>query len=55
MERRTGKTHGAFSGMHRALDGGTLACAPASPAARGFHHYRSRVFEVSLFLQDVWP
>ena len=37
-ERRTGKIHGAFSRMHRALDGWTLACAPASPA-QGLHHH----------------
>ena len=30
-ERRTGKIRGAFSGMHRALDGWMLAPAPASP------------------------
>ena len=28
-ERRTGKIRGAFSGMHRALDGWMLARAPA--------------------------
>ena len=32
MERRTGKIRGAFSRMHRALDGWMLARAPASPA-----------------------
>ena len=31
-ERRTGKICGAFSRMHRALDGWMLARAPASPA-----------------------
>ena len=31
-ERRTGKIRGAFSRMHRALDGWMLARAPASPA-----------------------
>ena len=30
MERRTGKILGAFSRMHRVLDGWMLACAPAS-------------------------
>ena len=30
MERRTGKIRGAFSRMHRALDGWMLARAPAS-------------------------
>ena len=37
-ERRTGKIRGAFSGMHRALDGWVLACAPASPAQTMCHH-----------------
>ena len=37
MERRTGKIRGAFSRMHRALDGWMLARASASPA-QGFHH-----------------
>ena len=32
MERRTGKIRGAFSRMHRALDGWMLARPPASPA-----------------------
>ena len=36
MVRRTGKIRGAFSRMHRALDGWILARAPASPA-QGFH------------------
>ena len=40
-ERRTGKIHGAFSRMHRALDGWMLARAPASPA-QGLHHHGSR-------------
>ena len=31
-ERRTGKVRGAFSGMHKALNGWMLARAPASPA-----------------------
>ena len=31
-ERQTGNTRGAFSRMHRALDGWMLARAPASPA-----------------------
>ena len=33
-ERRTGKIRGAFSRMHRASDGWTLARAPVSPAQR---------------------
>ena len=32
MERRTSKIRGAFSRMHRALDGWMLARTPASPA-----------------------
>ena len=42
-ERRTGKIRGAFSTMHRALDGSMLARAPASPA-QGLHHHRLRYF-----------
>ena len=42
-ERRTGKIRGAFSRMHRALDGWMLARAPASPA-QGLHHHGSRYF-----------
>ena len=41
MELRTGKILGAFSRMHRALDGWMLARAPASPA-QGLHHYGPR-------------
>ena len=37
-ERRTGKIRGAFSRMHRALDGWMLARAPTSPA-QGLHHH----------------
>ena len=44
MERRTGKIRGAFSRMHRALDGWMLARAPASPW--------TSVFQFSLFLYD---
>ena len=47
-ERRTGKTHGTFSGMHRALDGWMLARAPASPA-QGLHHHGPRYFNFSYF------
>ena len=36
-ERRTGKICGAFSRVHRALDGWMLTRAPAS-AAQGLHH-----------------
>ena len=43
MERRTGKIRGAFSRMHRALDGWMLARAPASPA-QGSHHHGPRYF-----------
>ena len=41
-ERRTDKIRGAFSRMHRALDGWMLARAPASS-----------VFQFSLFLYDI--
>ena len=37
-ERRMGKIRGAFSRMHRALDGWMLARAPASPAQSLHHH-----------------
>ena len=42
--RRTGKIRGAFSRMHRALDGWMLARAPASPA-QGLHHHGPRYFK----------
>ena len=47
-ERRTGKIRGAFSRMHRALDGWMLARAPAS-AAQGLHHHGPRYFIFSCF------
>ena len=47
-ERRTGKICGAFSRMHRALDGWMLARAPAS-AAQGLHHHGPRYFNFSYF------
>ena len=37
-ERRTGKIRGAFSRMHRALDGWMLARAPPLPAQVGLQH-----------------
>ena len=48
MERRTGKTRGALSRMHRALDGWMLARAPASPA-QGLHHHGPRYFNFPYF------
>ena len=48
MERRTGKIRGAFSRMHRALDGWMLARAPASPA-QGLHHHGPRNFNFPYF------
>ena len=48
MERRTGKIRGAFSRMHRALDGWMLARAPASPA-QGLHHHGPRYFNFTYF------
>ena len=47
-ERRTGKIRGAFSRMHRALDGWMLACASGSPAQR-LHHHGPRYFNFSYF------
>ena len=51
-ERRTGKIRGAFSRMHRALDGWMLARAPASPA-QGLHHHGPRYFICSYFCKCV--
>ena len=47
-ERRTGKIHGAFSRMYRALDVWMLARAPASPA-QGLHHHGPRYFNFPYF------
>ena len=47
-ERRTGKIRGAFSRMHRALDGWMLAHAPAS-SAQGFRHHGPRYFNFPYF------
>ena len=47
-ERRTDKIRGAFSGMHRALDGWMLTHAPASPA-QGLHHHGPRYFNFPHF------
>ena len=47
-ERRTGKIRGAFSRMHRALDGWMLARAPASPV-QGLHHHGPRYFDFPYF------
>ena len=52
MERRTGKMRGAFSRMHRALDGWMLARAPASPA-QGLHHHGPRYFNFPYFCTIV--
>ena len=51
-ERRTGKIRGAFSRMHRALDGCMLARAPASPST-GLHHHRPRYFNFPYFCTSV--
>ena len=47
MERRTGKIRGAFSRMHRALDGWMLDRPPASPAQG--HHHGLRYFNFPYF------
>ena len=52
MELRTGKMRGAFSRMHRALDGWMLARAPASPA-QGLHHHGPRYFNFPYFCK-MW-
>ena len=46
--RRTGKIRGAFSRMHRALDGGMLARAPAS-LTQGLHDHGPRYFNFPFF------
>ena len=51
-ERRTGNIRGAFSRMHRALDGWMLVRAPASPA-QGLHHHGPRHFDFSYFCTSV--
>ena len=48
LERRTGKIRGAFSRMHRALDGWMLARAPAT-SAQSLHHHGPRYFIFSYF------
>ena len=53
-ERRTGKTRGAFSRIHRALDACMMVRAPASPA-QGLHHHGPRYFNFFIFLYNVWP
>ena len=52
-ERRAGKIRGAFTGMHRALDGWMLASAPAPPAQGLHHHHGPRYFNFLIFLQCV--
>ena len=52
MERRTDKIRGAFSRMHRALDGCMLAREPASPA-QGLHHHGPRFFNLLIFVRCV--
>ena len=51
-ERRTGKICGAFSRMHRALDGWMPSRAPVSPAP-GLHHHRPRYFNFPYFCTSV--
>ena len=51
-ERRMGKVRGAFSGMHRVLDGSMLARAPVPPA-QGLHQHGPRYFNFLIFLQYV--
>ena len=51
-ERRTGKIRGAFSRMHRALDGWILARAPAS-SAQGLQYHGPRYFNFPYILYDV--
>ena len=51
-ERRTGEIRGIFSRMHRALNGWTLARAPASPA-QGLPHHGPRYFNFLIFVRFV--
>ena len=53
-ERRTGKIHGAFSRMHRALDGLDAGSRAGFTSSRPPPPWTS-VFQFSLFLYDVWP
>ena len=48
-ERRTGKIRGAFSRIYRALDGGMLVRASASPAQVLQHHHGPRYFNFPYF------
>ena len=52
MERRTSKIRGAFSRMHRALDGWMLARAPASPA-QGLHQIIFFIFVRCVALRNL--
>ena len=52
MERRAGKIRGAFSRMHRVLDGWMLARAPASPA-QGLHHHGLGISIFLIFVRCV--
>ena len=47
-ERRTGKSRGAFSKMHRALGGWMLPRTPASPA-QGLHRHGPQYFNFPYF------
>ena len=51
-ERRTDKTRGAFSRMHKALDGRMLTRPPASPA-QGLHHVDLGISIFLIFLACV--
>ena len=48
IEQRTGKIRGAFTRIHRGLDGWILTRAPASPA-QGLHHHGPRYFNFPYF------
>ena len=50
--RRTDKVRGAFSRMHRVLEGWMLVRAPASPA-QGLHHHGPRYFNFCYFCTCV--
>ena len=54
-DQRTGKIRGAFSRMHRALDGWMLARAPALPAQAPHHGTMDLGISIFLFFYNVWP
>ena len=52
-ERRTGKIRGAFTRMHKALDGWMLARAPASPDHHGPRYFNFPYFSTMCGLEKL--